>query len=175
MDRRKHNPGNARAQALAGDLRVIIGQLRRRLKEQTHLGDYSWSQTSTVLRLERDGPATVSALARAEGVRPQSMGATVATLEAAGLVSGSPDPADSRQTILSLTDACRELIRAKRAAKEDWLLSAIHTKLSSEEQGQLAVALELLKRLADAEADRQPRSVGQEQLTAMTKKKGKYL
>jgi len=160
MRTKKNGAGPDRAQALARDLHVLLGQLRRRLQEQTHPGGYSWSQTSTVLRLERDGPATVSALARAEGVRPQSMGATVATLEAAGLVSGSPDPADRRQTILSLTDACRKLIRAKRAAKEDRLLRAIHTELSAEEQAQLAVALELLKRLADAEADRRPRSEG---------------
>jgi DNA-binding MarR family transcriptional regulator len=158
MRTKGNNPGTDRTQALARDLHVLLGQLRRKLQEQTHLGDYSWSQTSTVLRLERDGPATVSALARAEGVRPQSMGATVATLEASGLVSGSPDPADRRQTILSLTDACRKLIRAKRAAKEDWLLHAIHTQLSPEEQGKLAVALELLKRLADPEADRLPHS-----------------
>jgi DNA-binding MarR family transcriptional regulator len=78
------------------------------------------------------------------------MGATVATLEAAGLVKGSPDPADGRQTILSLTDACRELIKVHRAAKEDWLLRAIQTKLSPAEQEKLAAALELLKRLADS-------------------------
>ena len=149
MSKRGNNPGATRAQILAGDLRVLMGQLRRRLQEQTHLGDYSWSQISAVIRLEREGPATVTDLARAEGVRPQSMGATISTLEAAGLVNGSPDPTDGRKTILSLTDACRELIKARRAAKEDWLLRAIQTKLSPMEQEKLAVALELLKRLAD--------------------------
>ena len=78
------------------------------------------------------------------------MGATVATLEAAGLVKGAPDPADGRQTILSLTAACRELLKARRAAKEDWLFRAIQTKLSSAEQEKLAATLELLKRLADS-------------------------
>ena len=150
MGKQKRNSGSARASALARELRVLISQLRRTLREQTHLGDYTWSQTAVVIRLERDGPATVSALARADGVRPQSMGATVATLEAAGLVKGSPDPADGRQTILSLTDNCRELIKAKRAAKEDWLFRAIQTKLSPAEQEELATALELLKRLADS-------------------------
>jgi DNA-binding MarR family transcriptional regulator len=135
---------------LAGELRILISQLRHRLREQTHLGDYTWSQTSVIIRLERDGPATVSALARAEGVRQQSMGATISTLEAAGLVKGSPDPADGRQTILSLTDACREMIQASRAAKEDWLFHAIQTKLSPAEQEQLATDLELLKRIADS-------------------------
>jgi len=150
VNKQKGNSGAACASALARELRVVISQLRHRLREQSHPGDYTWSQTSVLIRLERDGPATVSALARAEGVRQQSMGATISALEEAGLVSGSPDPTDGRQTILSLTDACRELIKAKRVAKEDWLLRAIQSKLSSEEQEKLAVALELLKRLADS-------------------------
>jgi DNA-binding MarR family transcriptional regulator len=148
VSKQKSNSGSA--SALAGELRILISQLRHRLREQAHLGDYTWSQTSVIIRLERDGPATVSALARAEGVRQQSMGATISTLEAAGLVKGSPDPADGRQTILSLTDACREMIQANRAAKEDWLFRAIQAKLSPAEQEQLATALELLKRIADS-------------------------
>ena len=149
MSKQKSNSGNALASALAGELRILISKLRHRLRQQTHVGDYTWSQTSVIIRLDREGPATVSALARAEGVRQQSMGATISTLEAAGLVKGSPDPADGRQTILSLTDACREMIRASRAAKEDWLFHAIQTKLSPAEQKQLATALELLKRIAE--------------------------
>jgi DNA-binding MarR family transcriptional regulator len=137
--------------ALAGDLRVVIGQLRRLLREQSSIGDLTWSQTSVLSRLEREGSATVSSLARAEGMRPQSMGATVSALEAAGLVNGSPDPEDGRQTILSLTPACREWIKAARAAKEDWLFRAIQSKLSPEEQGELAKGVELLKRLAEGE------------------------
>jgi DNA-binding MarR family transcriptional regulator len=120
------------------------------MREQAHPGNFTWSQISVIIRLERDGPATVGALARAEGVRQQSMGATVATLEAAGLVIGSSDPLDGRRTILSLTDTCRELIKATRAAKEGWLFRAIQTKLSPSEQKELATALELLKRLADS-------------------------
>lgn len=150
MSKQKSNSGTARASALARELRVVISQLRHRLREQSHPGDYTWSQTSVLIRLERDGPATVSALARAEGVRQQSMGATISALEEAGLVKGSPDPADGRRTILSLTDACREMLKANRAAKEDWLFRAIQTKLSPAEQEELATALELLKRLADS-------------------------
>jgi DNA-binding MarR family transcriptional regulator len=145
MSKQKSKTG---ALALAKELRLLIGQLMRRLREQAHPGDYTWSQMSVVTRLERDGPATVSALARAEGVRQQSMGATISALEAAGLVKGSPDPADGRQTILSLTDACRKMVKANRAAKEDWLFRAIRTKLSSAEQEKLAAALELVKRIA---------------------------
>src|SRR5277367_5231656 len=88
--------------ALAGDLRAVIGQLKRRLREQAGWGDLTWSQTSVLSRLDREGPATVTTLARVEGMRPQSMGAIVSALQAAGLVTGSPDPTDGRQTVLSL-------------------------------------------------------------------------
>jgi DNA-binding MarR family transcriptional regulator len=139
------------ARALAGELRVLIGQLRRRLREQTNLGDITWSQVSVLSLLERDGPATVTTLARAEGMRPQSMGATVASLQEAGLVSGSPDPADGRQTLLTLTATGREWIKAGRAAREDWLSRAIQTKLAPAEQEKLAAAVELLKRLVEGD------------------------
>jgi DNA-binding MarR family transcriptional regulator len=140
----------ALAAALAGELRVLIGALKRRLREQAHLGDLTWSQISVLSRLEREGPATVTTLARAEGMRPQSMGANVSVLEAAGLVSGAPDPTDGRQTILSLTAACREWVDADRAAREDWLFRAIRANLAPEEQKELAGAVKLLKRLVDS-------------------------
>ncbi len=78
------------------------------------------------------------------------MGATVSVLEAAGLVSGAPDPADGRQTILSLTPACRAWIKAARSAREDWLFHAIRTKLAPAEQKELAAGVALLKRLVDS-------------------------
>jgi DNA-binding MarR family transcriptional regulator len=139
-----------RIPALAVELRVLIGQLRRKLREQADPGDFTWSQKLVLLRLERDGPATVTALARAEGMRPQSMGATIAVLEEAGLVCGAPDPSDGRQTLLSLTPACREKIAAGRAAREDWLSRSIRTKFAPGEIDDLAHAVELLKRLTGA-------------------------
>ena len=57
-----------RAMALAGDLRVTIGRLTRRLREETRPGNLTASQLSAVGRLDRDGPATVTTLARAEGL-----------------------------------------------------------------------------------------------------------
>jgi DNA-binding MarR family transcriptional regulator len=138
-----------RTAALAAELRVVAGQLRRRLREQSSLGDLTESQLAVLRRLDSDGPATVSALARAEGMRPQSMGANIAALEAAGLVSGAPDPNDGRQTILSLTAACRERVKAGRTAKEDWLYRTLQTKLAPAQQEELAHAVELLKRLVE--------------------------
>jgi DNA-binding MarR family transcriptional regulator len=140
----------SRAAAIAEQLRVVSGKLKRRLREQATLGDLTWSQILVLSRLERDGPATVSTLARAEGMRPQSMGANIAALEAAGFVTGTPDPDDGRQTILAITDACRDWLKAGRAARQDWLFRAIQTNLTPAEQEELGRALVLLKRLVDS-------------------------
>jgi DNA-binding MarR family transcriptional regulator len=137
------------AAALAGDLRALVGKLKRRLREQANVGDLTPSQVSVLLRLEREGPTTMSNLARAEGMRPQSMGSAVAVLEAAGFVSGAPDPNDGRQSILSLTDRCREWIREGRAARQDWLFRTIRARLSPQEQKDIAATVELLRRLVD--------------------------
>lgn len=142
-------PEAARMAAVAGELRVVAGRLRQRLRAEAHLGDFTWSQMEALSFLERAGPATVTTLARAQDVRPQSMGETVAVLKAAGLVSGAPDPTDGRQVVLSMTAACREKLRAARAAREDWLFRAIRTTLTPDEQDQLATGVALLKRLID--------------------------
>jgi len=150
MTEHQHDYDDARALALASDLRVLVGQFKRLFRDQASLGDMTLSQVAVLGQLDRDGPATVSGLARTVGVRPQSMGATVAALEATGLVAGTPDPNDGRQTIWSLTPACREWIRVGRAAREDWLFHTIQKKLSTSEQAQLADALTLLKRLTES-------------------------
>jgi DNA-binding MarR family transcriptional regulator len=82
-------------------------------------------------------------------MRPQSMGANIAALEAAGFVTGRPDPGDGRQTMLSITPACEDWIRAGRAARQDWLHNAIQSQLDAAEQAQLLQAVALLKRLGD--------------------------
>jgi len=135
------------AAALATELRGLVGKLRRRLREQSNDGDLTNSQLATLIRLENDGPSTVSALARAEGMRPQSMSAVIAPLAAAGLVAGAPDPSDGRQTLFSLTDACRRWIQEGRAARQDWLTRNVQAHLTPAERAQVAAAIELLKRL----------------------------
>jgi DNA-binding MarR family transcriptional regulator len=137
------------ASALAAELHTVLGKLKRRLRKHGGGSDLTPSQVSVLLSLEKDGPATVSALARAEGMRPQSMSAIITALQEAGLISGSPDPNDGRQTMMALTRRCQKWIQEGRAAKQDWLTTAIEEKLSAQEQEKLAAALKLLTRLAE--------------------------
>ncbi len=141
---------DARTAALATELRALVGKLKRRLQAQASIGDLTPSQFAVLRSLDSGGPATVTTLAQAEGIRPQSMGATVALLEAAGLVAGSPHPTDGRQTIFSLTPACRERIDANRAARQDWIVRTVRSRLSPSEEAELARGIELLRRLTDS-------------------------
>lgn len=138
------------ADDLAADVRSVVSKLKRKLRAQSTIrGDLTNTQISVLLRLERDGPASAADLARAEGIRAQSMGSALAPLEDAALIVGTPDPADGRRTILSLTKACHALILQVRSVRQDWLSRTIRSRLSSSEQRQLADAMALLKRLVE--------------------------
>jgi DNA-binding MarR family transcriptional regulator len=149
MSKRSPVPESEAASDLAAQIRTILSRLKRRLREQGGGGDLTPSQISVLLRLEKDGAATVSGLARAEGMRPQSMSSIVTSLQDAGLIGSSPDPNDGRQTLMSLSNKCEKLLRKSRAARQDWLTTAILQKLSTQEQQQVSTTLELLSRLTE--------------------------
>ena len=135
-------------EALASDLRVVIGQLVRRLRAERR--DLSLAQVTVLGRLDRVGPCGVSDLAAGERVRPQSMASTVAALLAGGLVSRAPDPGDRRRVLIALTPAGREALAVDRRRREGWLADAIRGDLSPKEQRALADAAVLLARIAQS-------------------------
>jgi DNA-binding MarR family transcriptional regulator len=130
-------------------MRAVFRKLKLRLREHGGGNDLTPSQIAVVLRLEKDGPATVSSLARTEGMRPQSMSAVVTPLQDSGLVRGAPDPSDGRQTLMSLTPKCLKMLQEGRAARQDWLTTRISQTLSGQEQEKLQAALALLARLVE--------------------------
>jgi DNA-binding MarR family transcriptional regulator len=133
------------------ELSQAIGQLLRRLRAESNPDELTWSQTVALSRLERAGSMTTADLARAESVKPQSMGATLAELEREGLVMRQPHPTDGRQVLFSLTDDGVEARRKRSAAKQTWLLAAM-ARLDSGEQQTLMSAAALIKRLGEADA-----------------------
>lgn len=132
---------------VASDLRVVMGQLVRRLRAEHRFG---LSQAAVLGRLDREGPRSVSDLASAERVRPQSMAQTVGELESSGLVARRADPDDRRRALVELTDHGRAVLDEDRREREGWLARAIVDDLSAEEQAVLADAVELLRRLAES-------------------------
>jgi DNA-binding MarR family transcriptional regulator len=146
---RKSSTQTGLASALAADIRAVLRKLKLRYREHGGGNDLSLSQISVLLRLEKNGPSTVSSLARAEGMRPQSMSAVVVPLEETGLVSGAPHPTDGRQTLMSLTPKCLKLFQEGRSARQDWLATKISQKLNVQEQEKLQKAIALLTRLVE--------------------------
>jgi DNA-binding MarR family transcriptional regulator len=132
---------------MATELRVVIGRLIRRLR-----ADYTFplSQAVVLARLDREGPLSVSELATAERVRPQSMAQTVSDLEGDGLVERRPDPTDRRRSPVRLTEAGLQALASDRERREGWLASVIETDFTEEEQRTLRDAIELLRRLAES-------------------------
>ena len=133
---------------VAAALRVSMGLLLRRLRQVGVPGELTVPETSALARLDRNGPATSSELARVEQISPQSMGATLSALEARGLVTRDPDARDGRRILLSVTDAGRQLLRDKRDARTEHLARALAAGFTREELGQLMAAAPLLERLA---------------------------
>jgi len=132
---------------VASELRLVLGQLIRRLRAEH---GFPLSQGAVLGRLDRNGPQSVSDLAVAERVRPQSMAQTVSDLEADGYVARTPDPRDRRRALVSLTERGVATLQADRRHREGWLAAAIAVELSEREQAILADAVPLLRRLADA-------------------------
>jgi DNA-binding MarR family transcriptional regulator len=132
---------------LARELRVLVGRLRRRVKEVADTYELTASQLAVVSRLDRDGPATASDLAAAERVRPQSMAATLAALDERGWLVRRQDPDDGRKQLLSLSETAHDLLSDSRQVRDEWLGRALDEKYTDAERATIAEALRLLGRL----------------------------
>jgi DNA-binding MarR family transcriptional regulator len=139
----------ASTHATAREIAAVVSRLQRRLREVGPIEAVTPSMASVLDRLDKDGPASTSDLARAERVRPQSMAATVRALERTGFVERRRDPADSRRWLIALTGDTGAQIAARRAARSDWLATSLDEHFSAAERAEIAAAVRLLARLAE--------------------------
>lgn len=136
----------ARDEQTAALLRSSVGRLHRRLTRMPE-DELSWSKGVLLAWIDREGPMTTAALARAEGVTAQSAGTSVAVLTDRGLLHSDPHPTDRRQVVHSLTDEGRALLAEARRSRLDWLAAAI-AALTPEERDDLARGVALIDRLS---------------------------
>ncbi|MBE1160922.1 MarR family winged helix-turn-helix transcriptional regulator [Dyella acidiphila] len=140
---------HAALESAVSDLTVAVGQLLRRLRSQTDPSDLNLSQHAVLSRLDQQGAMTTAELARAESMKPQSMGAILASLEQEGMVARQPHPTDGRQILFALTAGGTEVRRQRGLAKRAWLLAAMGT-LEPEELQTVIAAIPLIKRLGES-------------------------
>lgn len=91
---------------------------------------------------------TTADLARAESMKPQSMGTILAGLEQEGLVHRQPHPTDGRQVLFALTKKGIEERRLRRLAKREWLVAAA-ANLNPVELQTLIAAIPLIRRMGE--------------------------
>jgi DNA-binding MarR family transcriptional regulator len=136
------------AARVAGEIRGTLGSLYRRIRQTKKVGDLTLPESSALSQLQHTGPMTAASLAKLEQISPQSIGATVASLEVKGLVERSADPADGRRVILSLTSAGDATVEARRSARDQQFTRALNA-LSAAERAQLLDVMPVLNRLAE--------------------------
>jgi DNA-binding MarR family transcriptional regulator len=130
------------------DFSHAIGLLVRRVRAAAASHELSLTEAAVMARLAKNGPATTADLARAESMKPQSMGTTIAALEEMGLVERKPHPTDGRQMNIELTAKGAAMRKSAKDAKQTWLAQAI-AQLDNQERATLFAAGEIIQRLVE--------------------------
>ncbi|MEU1208446.1 MarR family transcriptional regulator [Nocardia sp. NPDC005825] len=134
---------------LADDLQSVVGALVRRMRAASPGRAISLSQVSILKRLDRDGPATVADLARADKIRHQSVATAASTLIERALIRRTTDPTDLRRKLLELTPAGRVLLTERREAGSGHLADLLDERMTPAERARVSETLALLRRLID--------------------------
>jgi DNA-binding MarR family transcriptional regulator len=137
-----------RLETNVADFSQAVGLLVRRVRAAAAAHELSWTESAVLSRLAKGGPATTADLARAEGMKPQSMRTTVAALEEMGLVERKPHPTDGRQVNIELTVQGAAVRKSAGDAKRTWLAQAI-AQLDQQERDTLFAAGKIIRRLAE--------------------------
>ncbi len=129
------------------EVRAVISRMRRRILKASEVEDLTLSQGSVLARLADRGGVTASELAAAEGMRHQSMTATVASLASMGLVQRHPDPDDGRRLLITLTDEGARRVEEGRQVRTEWLAERLQNRCTEEERRTVIAAMTVLERL----------------------------
>lgn len=130
------------------ELKLSVGTLARRLRNIARPDGLSMTHMSVMARLDKEGAATAADLARAEGVKPQSMGTIIAALEEEGFVARAPHETDGRQMNVILTAKGKAARKASQDARHTWLAQAV-AALPREEQDTLFAAGKIIRKLGE--------------------------
>lgn len=136
--------------AIATRLHRASMLLGRQLRSTRASGALSNSKLMVLGLLQRNGAMTGAGLAGDLGIQPQSLTRLLAGLEADGLTRRASDPADGRQTLISLTSKGGETLAADMLERRRRLAEAMGGVLTPAEREVLRVASELMEKVAAA-------------------------
>jgi DNA-binding MarR family transcriptional regulator len=125
-----------------------VTQLGRRLRAARAARSLTLSALGMLSSLERHGPMSAAALARREGLAPQSLSRLLASLSAADQIVRRPDDKDHRAWIIDITSEGRLTLARDGEARRAWLDTAMAGALTPLERRALVKAAEIMLRVA---------------------------
>jgi DNA-binding MarR family transcriptional regulator len=123
----------------AARLRVAVARLARQLRQHSP-GGLSPSQWSALVSVEDHESLRIGDLADREGVSAPTATRLVASLEDAGLLSRTTDPADRRTAYVALTTAGRDKLEWARGVRT----ASLAQRLSAMPEADVRRLVELL-------------------------------
>ncbi len=153
-ERRHQSAGGAaptrdqRSDELAGELRLSVARLARRLRQQDQT-DMGPTLTSALASVARHGAPSHGELAGMEGLSAPTITSIVDKLAARGFVRREADPADRRVTRVHATPEGVAALESMRTRRTEWLEAQLRS-LPPRDLDRLAAAAEVLRRLAEA-------------------------
>lgn len=139
---RRTTSGRRRADP-AGALYGLLGAVVRGAPR-----DIGLTSGFTLSTLELTGPRRITDLAVIQGVTQPSMTVLVTALERSGFVERRRDPTDKRVTLVAMTPAGSEYLRARRESGTQAIAQLI-SKLPPDEAATLSAAVPALTHLRD--------------------------
>jgi DNA-binding MarR family transcriptional regulator len=123
----------------AARLRVVVARLARQLRQHSP-GGLTPSQWSALVTVEEKAPLRIGDLADREGVSAPTATRLVASLEEAGLLTRTSDPADRRTAYVALTAAGSEKLDWARGVRT----ASLAQRLSAMPEDEVRRLVELL-------------------------------
>ncbi|MCW6530326.1 MarR family transcriptional regulator [Sphingomonas sp. MMSM20] len=139
--------GDDRESSEARIVRAVL-RLARRLRGPAFDGEVTGSGLALLASLHRTGPMSAAALARSEGLQPQSLSRLLARLEADMLIDRPIDPVDRRRQQIALTPAGTAALKRAMTRRRAWLRDAMSRQLNDADRRALLAATDVMLRLA---------------------------
>lgn len=133
---------------LANELRPVLLQLNRQLRRELAPLGITAGQAALLHAIRTNPGMGVGDLADREGMSAPAMTTNVDRLETAGLVRRTRSTRDRRRVDLEVTEKGVRILRSARARRTAWLAARLK-RLSADELGEVAAAIEPLKRLLE--------------------------
>ena len=133
------------------EARIVRAVLRlaRAMRRSAGAAELTGGALALIATLYRNGPMSAVALARAEGLQPQSLSRLLVRMEAGILIERGIDPEDRRRHVITLTSRGRNALRSAMTQRREWLGSVMAERLNETERASLRAAAEIMLRIAD--------------------------